>query len=78
LAVSGGDLMEAKALFAARLKEARLKSGLTQKQAAEAVGVSERQWQLWESGKNCPSVIAARACADVVGASLDTLTRHEE
>lgn len=39
------------------IKEARLKAGLTQKQAAELVGSpSYRTWQDWEAGKrNMPA-----------------------
>lgn len=32
------------------IKKARLKAGLTQKQAAELIGYSRRAWQTWESG----------------------------
>lgn len=37
------------------IKAARLAAGLTQKQAAGRIGVSERAWQAYEGGKYLPS-----------------------
>lgn len=34
-----------------RIKEARQKAGLSQREAAELIGYSHRAWQYWEQGK---------------------------
>ena len=38
-------------LYGNRIKEARKKAGLTQQQAADAIGVSQQTWQRFEGGK---------------------------
>ena len=41
--------------FPERLKELRLKKGLTQKEVAEEFGIKQPNYQQWESGKRRPS-----------------------
>lgn len=38
------------------LKELRARKNLTQKEAAEKVGITENTWISWESGKTYPNV----------------------
>ena len=45
-----------------RLRHARLRKGMTQKQAAERCGVSLRSWSLYENGEvNIPAYVAYAA-----------------
>jgi DNA-binding transcriptional regulator YiaG len=43
-----------------RLKEWRERLGLTQRQAAERLGVSERTFQQWEQGRQSPRGLALK------------------
>lgn len=43
-----------------RLRELREELGLTQKQAAEAAGVTERTWSSWENRQRTPSRMTQR------------------
>ena len=60
--------------FAKRLKLLRFTSGMTQKQAAEAVGMPESMWQKYEYGTREPSLGKAVVLADLFNVSLDYLT----
>lgn len=40
--------------LAKQIKERRLELHLSQREAAEMVGVSERTWQNWEAGTSLP------------------------
>ena len=55
-----------------KLKEARMKSGLTQRQVAEAVGIAEVQYQRYEYGT---TPLAPTACkiAKVLGVTVESL-----
>lgn len=44
--------------FAARLRAARKKAGLTQQQAAERLGVFQQVVQRWEAGRQTPPAAA--------------------
>jgi DNA-binding transcriptional regulator YiaG len=44
----------------ARLKKLRAKYGLTQKDAAERIGVALRTWISWENRQRIPSGLAVR------------------
>ncbi len=44
--------------FHEKLRELRLKAGLTQTQAAELVGITLRGWQYWESGERKMPAVA--------------------
>ena len=52
-------------IFAKRLKELRLESGLTQLEASKRFGISNTALSQYESGKRTPgvSVLSALACA---------------
>lgn len=53
--------------FAARLRELREESGLTQRDVAAAVGVAHQTYLRWEQGKTEPSVSQLQALASVFG-----------
>lgn len=55
------------------LKRFRTEQKITQKQAAQAAGVTERVWQSYEYGKVVPAATVLIALADFYGVSLDYL-----
>lgn len=60
-----------------RLKECRIKSGLTQKYVAYTLGVSMPSVSQWESGVNTPTIENLIQLADLYGASLDYLAGRD-
>lgn len=56
-----------------RLKEARLKAGLSQAEAAKAMGFSASAWQAYERGRRVPSLLQANELCKILGVSLDWL-----
>lgn len=72
-----GDKMEQDNIFAKRLKESRLRTGLKQADLAEKAGITAASISAYESadgtkGKN-PSLENAKAIAKALGVSLDWL-----
>ena len=57
-----------------RMKELRGERGETQVQAAEAIGITLRQYQRYESGNQKPGLDYLIALADHFDVSLDYLT----
>lgn len=57
-------------VFAARLLSARLRSGLTQQQLADIVGVSQQAITQWEAGDALPRMRRRNAAAKVLGVDL--------
>ena len=55
------------------LKEARLKSGISQKDLAESIGVAKSTYSLYESGKREPNVDTIKKIASSLNVSADTL-----
>lgn len=55
------------------LKRCRLSKGVTQKQAAQAAGVSSSMYQFYEYGKNEPTASVLISLADYYAVSLDYL-----
>lgn len=55
------------------LKVHRIKKGLTQKEMAEAIGVSVGTWSSWENYKSYPNAKQIRIIEDVLGASYDSI-----
>lgn len=47
--------------LAQRLRDARLRAGLSRRQAAELTGVSRRTIEQWEQGRHAPSKLALGA-----------------
>ena len=59
--------------FAARIKEIRKLKKLTQKQMAELLGTTERNYQYYESGTREPNLETFVAISDILDVSLDYL-----
>lgn len=64
--------------FEARLKLLRQKSGLTQQAAADALGITIRQYQRFEAGEQRPGYDNLIHIADLFQVSLDWLTGRNE
>ncbi len=56
-----------------KIKELRLKNGLTQAQLGEKLGVSAQAVSKWEKGETAASADILPALADVFGVNIDTL-----
>ena len=63
--------------FNENLKEARIKSGLSQKEVSENIGVAKSTYSLYESGNREPNVNTIKKIADVLNVSADTLLDEE-
>lgn len=61
-----------------RFRTARVGASLTQKRAAEAIGSTQKSLSAYETGKNCPNLGIAKACADLYGVRLDDLLVEDE
>lgn len=59
--------------FNENLKEDRLKSGISQKDLAENIGVAKSTYSLYESGKREPNVDTIKKIASSLNVSADTL-----
>lgn len=68
---------EKKKVFSERLKELRLKKGLTQTELGEKVGVKQNTFTNWENGKREPSYEKLEKLADLLDVSLDWLFGRE-
>lgn len=55
------------------LAAARVNAGLTQKEAAEKMGVSSVTMVNWEKGKTLPDIATARKLAELYEIPLDNL-----
>ena len=64
--------------FPERLKELRLKKGLTQKEIAEEFGIKQPNYQQWESGKRKPSSKTLEKFANFFGVTMDYLAGNDE
>ena len=60
-----------------RLKDARVKAGLTQEQVAEIVMVSRQTISNWENGKSLPDIISIMNLSDLYQISLDELLKGD-
>lgn len=59
------------------IKTARNEAGLSQEQAAEALGVSRQTVSNWETGKTYPDIISVIKMSDLYSVSLDRLLKEE-
>lgn len=64
-------------VFSERLKELRLKKGLTQTELGEKVGVKQSTFTNWENGKREPNFETIIKIADLLEVSLDWLFGRE-
>lgn len=55
------------------LKMLRARYNLTQKQAAEKVGVSEATWSNWESAKTFPNALKIKCIEEAFDTSYDNI-----
>ena len=62
----------------AKIKEARTRTGLTQEQAAEALGVSRKTVSNWENEKTYPDIVSVVKMSDLYAVSLDRLLKDGE
>lgn len=60
-----------------KLKMARKDKGLTQEQAAEALGVSRQTISNWENNKTYPDILSVIRMSDLYSVSLDHLLKEE-
>lgn len=60
-------------VFPERLKEMRLKRGMTQKELGEKVGVKQNTFTNWENGKREPNFDNLIKLADILDTSTDYL-----
>ena len=61
-----------------RMRELRKEKGETQVQVAAAIGVTDRQYQRFETGVNLPGYENFVALADHFGVSLDYLAGRSD
>ena len=59
------------------IREFRIKKGLTQKQLAERINVSDKAVSKWECGNGCPDVSLLTALAEVFGTDTGVLLSGE-
>ena len=59
------------------LKTVRNAAGLSQEQAAEALGVSRQTVSNWETGKSYPDIVSVIRMSDLYAVSLDRLLKEE-
>lgn len=61
-----------------KIKNARIKTNLTQEQAAEAIGVSRQTISNWENEKTYPDIVSVVKMSDLYDISLDRLLKEEK
>ena len=66
-----------KEIFPIRLKEARTKAGLTQREVGEKLGMVDASYQKYELGRSIPGLELASRMADALGVSLDWLAGRD-
>ena len=73
--ISGGIIMTS---LSAQFKKVRTEKGFTQKQTAEALGITEQAYQRYEYGKVVPSALVLIALADYFDVSIDYLVGRSD
>lgn len=61
-----------------KLKDARLKAGLTQEQVADKIMVSRQTISNWENGKSLPDIVSIIKLSDLYQISLDVLLKGDQ
>ena len=61
-----------------KIKDARMKTNLTQEQVAELLGVSRQTISNWETGKSYPDIVSVIKMSDLYEVSLDYLLKGKE
>lgn len=70
--------MEFRKFFSDQLRQLRKKSGETQQQVADGLGIPRQHYQKFECGENLPSLEYFMALANHFGVSLDELAGWNE
>ena len=73
----GGDVMNT-AKTGSFISQLRKEKGLTQKQLADAIGVTDKAVSRWETGTTCPDIFALPALAELFGITVDGLLGVDE
>lgn len=60
------------------LKRARLKAGLTQKEVAQKMNISQPQYAMWEHGKRLPNEENLKHLADTFNTTTDALKGRDD
>lgn len=61
-----------------KLKNARIRAGLTQEQVAEKVMVSRQTISNWENGKSLPDIVSIIKLSDLFQISIDDLLKSDK
>lgn len=64
--------------LSAQFKKIRTEKGLTQKQVADGIGITEQAYQRYEYGKTVPSALVLVSLADYFDVSLDYLVGRSD
>lgn len=64
------SLVDIQVVLARRLRSRRVELALSQREAAERLGVSERTFQNWEAGDTFPWPKHRRAISDFIGEAI--------
>ncbi|MDO4372773.1 MAG: helix-turn-helix transcriptional regulator [Clostridia bacterium] len=64
--------------LSAQFKKIRTEKGLTQKQVADGIGITEQAYQRYEYGKTVPSALVLISLADFFDISLDYLVGRSD
>ena len=60
------------------LKKARMKTGLTQKQVAEKMNITQQQYGFWETGKRVPNEDNLKHLAETFNTTTDALKGRDD
>ncbi|MCI8479090.1 MAG: helix-turn-helix transcriptional regulator [Oscillospiraceae bacterium] len=63
--------------FSKKLREIRIAKGKKQREVAEYLGIHIRSYQMYEEGKNEPSILKLIALADLFNVPLDELVGRD-
>ena len=64
--------------LSAQFKKIRTEKGLTQKQVADGIGITEQAYQRYEYGKTVPSALVLISLADYFDVTLDYLVGRSD
>lgn len=64
--------------FGKSLRYHRIKSGMTQEQTAQELGIGRQAYNMYECGKRVPNIYKAYAISKILNTPLDELMRVAE
>ena len=62
----------------AKLKDARMRAGMTQEKVAEEIQVTRQTISNWENEKSFPDIVSVIRLSSLYGISLDQLLKGDE